>query len=164
MVDTKVRIINKRGEDVLMDNKEVGEIIVKGKGIAGEELDISHDGWLYTGDLGTMDESGRITVVKSNQDINGNETQLSTIEIEKSLIHHPAVEEVSVVPRPDEELGEIAQAFVVLAPGWDMNETELIKYVKNELKPIESLVEINLMDELPKTSSGKILKTLLGSH
>src|SRR5699024_12330554 len=114
MVDTKVRIVNKHGEDVLNDGKEVGEIIVKGKGVISEEQSLSDDGWLYTGDLGTMDKDGRIDVVQSNQDINSKEEQLSTFEVEHILTNHSEVEEVSVISKLNDVLGEIAHAFVIL--------------------------------------------------
>lgn len=164
MVDTKVRIVNKHGEDVSRNGEEIGEIIVKGKGVTSDELtNVSQDGWLYTGDFGTMDEDGRIKVVKSNQDVNGNEDQISTFEIESILIYHPAVQEVSVIPQPDEEVGEIAHAFVVLAPNHHIDKNDLFKHIKHELS-FDTPVEISFMDELPKTSSGKILKTQLGKN
>lgn len=161
MVDTKVRIVNKHGEDVLNDGKEVGEIIVKGKGVISEEQSLSDDGWLYTGDLGTMDKDGRIDVVQSNQDINSKEEQLSTFEVEHILTHHSEVEEVSVIPHPHEVLGEIAHAFVVLTSKHSIKEDDLLQYVKHKLAPSNIPVKISFMDELPKTSSGKILKTQL---
>ncbi|MBU5467126.1 hypothetical protein KQI49_09855 [Virgibacillus sp. MSJ-26] len=161
MVDTQVRIVNKCGKDVTKNGKEIGEIIVKGKAVTSEDLNFSQDGWLHTGDLGTMDEEGRINVVKSNHDINGTEEEISTFDIETVLTLHPAVEEVSVVPQPDEALGEVAHAFVVLTAGYNVDEDDLITDVKTKLAPEDPPLKINFMEELPKTSSGKILKTQL---
>src|SRR5690625_815059 len=161
MVDTQVRIVNKCGKDVTKNGKERGEIIVKGKAVKSEDLNFSQDGWLHTGDLGTMVEEGRINVVKSNHDINGTEEEISTFDIETVLTLHAAVEEVSVVPQPDEALGEVAHAFVVLTAGYNVDEDDLITDVKTKLAPEDPPLKINFMEELPKTSSGKILKTQL---
>lgn len=163
MVDTQVRIVNKNGKDVAKNNKEVGKIIVKGKSIIANDSDESiHDGWVQTGDLGTMDSKGKIHVVKRKNDIHSNEDELSTVTIEKILANHEAVQEVSVIPQPDETVGEIPHGFVVLTPDHLVTKLELIDYTKQELSSDNLAIEITIMEELPKTFSGKILKNQLG--
>src|SRR5699024_11453287 len=117
----------------------------KGKAFTSEDLNFSQDGWLHTGDLGTMDEEGRINVVKSNHDINGTEEEISPLDIETVLTLHPAVEEVSVVPQPDEALGEVAHAVVVSTSGHKVDEDDLITDVKTKLAPEDPPLKINFM-------------------
>lgn len=160
MVDIQVRIVNKNGVDVAMDGKEIGEIIVKGKGVANNVLGQgTADGWIYTGDLGTMDSEGKVHVVKSHYDITEDNHPVSAIDIETILIDHPAIQEVSVIPKPDAELGEVAHAFVVVeAP---IAKQELIAYVDQHSSSHVPRIDITFLNELPKTASGKILKKLL---
>lgn len=162
MVGTKVRIINKHGKDVEMNEIEIGEIIVKGKGIISDETTkTTKDGWVYTGDYGTIDYKGEINVVKSNTDIVTNDDKFSTIIIEDILANHPSVQEVSVIPEPHHLLGEIAHAFVVLNPEYIIVEIELVNYIKEKLSSNEKSIKLTFMSELPKTVSGKILKNQL---
>ena len=160
MVDTQVRIVNKYGENVAMNGKEIGEILVKGKGVAQEELNQkTSNGWVHTGDFGTMDENGRIDVVKSNEDIIANDCQISTFEIENILNQHPSIQEVSVLPQPDAKKGEIAHAFLVMDN--PIEKHELRKYIQKKDASITAYIKFTFMDELPKTPSGKILKKQL---
>lgn len=160
MVDTQVRIVNKSGVDVAKDGKEIGEIIVKGKGVANNVLgQETRDGWIYTGDLGTMDSEGKVHVVKSHYDITENNHPVSAIDIETILDDHPSVQEVSVIPKPDAELGEVAHAFVVV--GAAIAKTELLTYIEQHSSSHIPRIDITFLDELPKTASGKILKKQL---
>ena len=163
VVDTQVRIVNQNGIDVAMNDNEIGEIIVKGKGIiSNETFEKTKDGWVHTGDFGTMDHQGKVNVVKSNKDIVTDEDELSTVALEEILIKHPSVQEVSVIPEPDHLLGEVAHAFVVLISDNQTSETELINYTKEKLASDKKSIKLTFMDELPKTMSGKILKNQLG--
>src|SRR5690625_1950061 len=107
MVDTKVRIVNALGNDVERNSKEQGEIIVKGSGVMNQQQQMSSDGWVHTGDIGTMDESGHINMIKMNKDITKHDGDpVSSFEVESVLYKHPAVREIVVLATPDQELGD----------------------------------------------------------
>jgi fatty-acyl-CoA synthase len=163
MAQTEVRVVNEHGEDVAHNGAEVGDIIVKGQGVVDQSSSLpdSVDGWVRTGDMGTIDEKGNIHVVESNKDITSSNTPFSSIEIETVLNGHPAVQETAIIPVPDEELGEVVQAFVVLHHNLSATEQELIDFCLNKLDAAKTPKKIIFMEELPKTVSGKILKSQL---
>ena len=161
MRNTEVRIINKHGEDVAHDGFEIGEIIVKGDGVAGNKETNRRitDGWMHTGDMGTIDAQGRIKVVDQNE--NDNRNGISTSEIESVLSKHSAVQEVAAILVPHKEFGEIAHAVIVLHKDDEVTEEELLNYAKEKLSAKNIPNKITFLDELPKTVSGKILKKQL---
>ncbi|UJL47756.1 hypothetical protein KFZ58_07840 [Virgibacillus sp. NKC19-16] len=162
MVDTEVRVVNKYGKDVAPNGMEIGEIIVKGNGFTENGNEANQDGWLYTGDLGTKDEQGRITIVEHKNDpINNNENNISSLEVEGVLYEHPAVQEVAVIVTPHEELGEISHAFIVSRTGSTVTEQELMTFSRGKLENFKCPRTVTFMEELPKTVSGKILKVKL---
>ena len=163
MAQTEVRVVNEHGKDVAHNGAEIGEIMVKGQGVVDQSSSLpdSVDGWVRTGDMGTIDEKGNIHVVESKKDITSSETPFSSIEIETVLNAHPAVQETAIIPVPDEEIGEIVQAFVVLHKDQLATEKELINFCLNKLDSANAPKEIIFMEELPKTASGKILKSQL---
>ncbi|GAB3064358.1 class I adenylate-forming enzyme family protein [Virgibacillus ainsalahensis] len=164
MIDTKVRVVNRYGEDVTPNGKEIGEIIVKGNGVTTNEEVVNQnliDGWLHTGDMGTIDEQGRIDVVDRNKETIQDGENISPLEIESIFYQHPAVKDVALIILPHVELGETSHAFVVRSEDSDITEQELIDFAKRKLKPSDCPTEIKFMDELPKTASGKILKVQL---
>lgn len=161
MVDTQVRVVNKYGKDVAKNGKEPGDIIVKGEGVTTDYLDHpSHNGWVYTGDIGTIDAEGKVQVVKSKQDIDTDHNQVSTFDIEMLLNEHPAILEACVIPQPDPKLGEIAHAFLVVNEP-PIEEQKLMMDIQNKQPAITQQIKFTFMDELPKTPSGKILKQRL---
>ncbi|MBY7143823.1 hypothetical protein KFZ56_12350 [Virgibacillus sp. NKC19-3] len=162
MVDTEVRVVNKHGKDVAPNGMEIGEIIVKGNGFTEDRKEANQDGWLYTGDMGTKDEQGRITIVEHKNDpINNNEYNISALEVERILYEHSAVQEVAVIVSPHEEWGEISHAFVVPYTKSTVTEEELIEFSRGKLENFKCPQTITFMEELPKTVSGKILKVKL---
>lgn len=160
MVSTTVCVVNDQGSNVKNDGKEIGEIIVKGPSVMeNPNKENKNDGWLRTGDMGTIDEGGHVTIVDRKKDIilNGKDT-ISSIEIESVFNKHPAVQEVAVIVTPHEELGEILHAIIVLQESHLITKEELFQYTKEKLDEIKRPKEITFMDELPKTPSGKIQK------
>ncbi|WP_327608716.1 AMP-binding enzyme [Virgibacillus tibetensis] len=157
MAETQIRVVNELGEDVAHDGKEVGEIIVKGRGVMHD----TEGGWSHTGDMGTIDENGQIQVIDRKKDILSDGEGVSSFEIEKVITGHPAVQEVSIIPTPHEKWGEIAHAFVVLHDGHDITEQELINFTTNKVNSSKCPKAVTFLKELPKTASGKILKTQL---
>jgi fatty-acyl-CoA synthase len=163
MAQTEVRVVNENGIDVAQNGKEVGEIIVKGQGVVDQTSGMpnSVDGWVRTGEMGNIDEKGKIHVVEPKKDITSSETPISAFEVEKVLLSHPAVQEAAIIPVPDQELGEIIQAYIVLHNDQSATEQELIAFCLNKMDTAKCPKKITFMEELPKTVSGKILKTQL---
>ena len=117
------------------------------------------DGWLWTGDIGCIDEDGYCYLVdrKSDMIISGGENVYPT-ETENVLQEHPAVREVAVVGVPDERWGEAVKAVVVLAPGKQVTAEELIAFCKTRIGGYKCPKSIDFADALPKSAVGKILR------
>ena len=120
---------------------------------------IDADGWFYTGDIGRIDSQGRYFIVDRKKDliIRGG-YNVYPREIEEVLYEHPAVAEAAVVGVPHEELGEEVGAAVTLKPGCDASAEELRAYVKENVAAYKYPRHLWLVDQLPKGSTGKILK------
>jgi len=146
---------------------EVGEIIAKGPNIMvgywnkpQETAAALRDGWLYTGDLATVDEEGYIYIVDRKKDmiITGGENVFST-EVENVLYTHPAVLEAAVVGVPDAKWGEAIKAIVVLKPGAAGTAEELIQHCRARIAHFKVPRSVDFYEgALPKSGSGKILK------
>lgn len=163
MSNTEVRVVNKFGEDVARNGVEQGEIIVKGLGVMNESTE--RDGWLHTGDQGTIDENGHIQIIEPHKDLMNNDGgKVSSIEIESIFYDHPAVQEIAVIATPDERLGDVLHAFVVLNENFQVTEQELIDFSKRHFPVADCPATFTFMEELPKTRSGKILKVQLGQR
>lgn len=166
MVDIEVRVVNNQGEDVAQNGYEQGEIIVKGHGVPDDNIENGNhtniDGWLRTGDQGTIDEDGKINIIKPNKDLtNNNGEKVSAFEIENVLSEHPAIREIVLIATPDANLGEVLHAFIVLHDNNELTEQELITFAKKHFTRPNCPKKVTFMDELPKTTSGKILRTQL---
>ncbi|MFF3373729.1 class I adenylate-forming enzyme family protein [Streptomyces sp. NPDC002680] len=120
---------------------------------------IEPDGWLHTGDVATMTDSGHVFIVDRRKDmiITGG-YNVYPAEIERVLAAHPAVAMVGAGPVPDPVKGELACAYVVLAPGASVTEEELIAFSTASLAPYKRPRLIRFVDDLPKTSTGKIMR------
>jgi fatty-acyl-CoA synthase len=116
-------------------------------------------GWFHTGDGGTMDEEGYLTISDRKKDviITGGEN-VSSIEVEDCLFSHPAVAEVAVIGVPSEKWGETIKALVVLAPDMQATEAELIAHCKSRLAGYKAPTSVELRDEIPRTATGKVQK------
>ena len=123
---------------------------------------IDRDGWLHTGDLGTMDASGfvRITGRLKDMIIRAGEN-IFPAEIENVLITHPGVAEVAVVGVPDPRLGEIAVAFLRARPGTPLDPADLVRHVRRELAAPKTPARWIVLDAFPLTGSGKVQKFVL---
>ncbi|NBJ70980.1 MULTISPECIES: hypothetical protein [Clostridia] len=164
MQQTEVRVINHKGEDVTPNGMEIGDIIVKGNGALqhAEHQQTLRDGWIFTGDKGTVDEHGRIHVQEARKDIPQATGAISTAYLEQILLQHPSIQEAAVIPVPHKEKGEIAHAFIVLKEKKAaISEEALISFCKQHSEDSTYPSRISIVDDLPKTSSGKILKVEL---
>lgn len=149
---------------------ETGEILVRGQGVMLGYLDdpeataeaIDGQGWLHTGDVGTMDEAGyvRITDRKKDLYISGG-FNVYPAEVEKLFSIHPAIAMVAVVGTPDERMGEIGKAYVVLRPGCEASGAELIAWARENMANYKVPRSVVFVEDLPRNASGKVLKTEL---
>ncbi|HAS50983.1 MAG TPA: acetate--CoA ligase [Gammaproteobacteria bacterium] len=121
--------------------------------------------WYLTGDLATCDADGYFWFVGRNDDVIKTAGHLiGPFEVESVLLEHPAVAEVGMIGKPDEFAGQIVKAFVALKPGYAPNDAlrkELIGFARTRLGPAVAPRELEFIDDLPKTRSGKIMRRLL---
>ncbi len=152
------------GIDVSVDGQ--GEVLARGNHIlAGywENPEASAEalagGWFHTGDGGTLDEGGYLTISDRKKDviITGGEN-VSSIEVEDALFSHASVAEVCVIGVPDERWGETIKALVVLAPGTTATEDELRVWCKERLAGYKCPTSVEFRDELARTATGKLQK------
>jgi acyl-CoA synthetase (AMP-forming)/AMP-acid ligase II len=117
------------------------------------------DGWFHTGDGGTIDEEGYVAIADRKKDviISGGEN-VSSIEVEDTLFSHPVVAEVAVIGVPSDKWGETVKALVVLTPGGEATEAELIAYCKSKLAGYKCPTSVEFRDELARTATGKLQK------
>jgi long-chain acyl-CoA synthetase len=162
--DTIVKVVDDEGRPVAPG--EVGEFVTRGpQVVAGywekpEETEHAiPDGELHTGDVGFMDPEGWFYVVDRKKDmINAAGYKIWPREVEDVLYGHPAVREAAVVGVPDAYRGETVKAFVSLKPGQDADADELIAFCKERMAAYKYPRQVELVDELPKTVTGKILR------
>lgn len=162
-----VRIANETGQPMALG--EVGEILVRGATVMlgylnqpNATAEALKGGWLHTGDLGSIDEDGFLTLRDRSKDviISGG-TNIYPREVEEVLLTHAAVRECAVVGRPDAEWGEVVVAFVTLAPGATVNPVELDALCLDQIARFKRPKAYVVLDELPKNNYGKVLKTEL---
>ncbi|PIV19949.1 MAG: AMP-dependent synthetase [Deltaproteobacteria bacterium CG03_land_8_20_14_0_80_45_14] len=165
-IGVELKVVNDRGGEVKKDEKEVGEIIVKGDSVTKgywklpEETKKSiKDGWLYTGDMAVIDEEGYVTIVDRKKDmiLTGGENVYST-EVENVLYMHPAILECAVIGIPDPKWGEAVKGIVVLKPSQRATEQEIIQFCKEKITHYKAPKSIDFIEALPRTGSGKIHK------
>jgi len=147
-----------------------GEILLRGYNVMAGYLDdpdataqaIDADGWLHTGDIGRVDESGRLTITGRLKDmflVGGFNTYPA--EIEQALAVHDAIAEVSVTGVPDARLGEVGMAFVVLRPGATATDGELTAWARGRLANYKVPRHWRFVSALPRNASGKVIKSAL---
>ena len=121
--------------------------------------DAIRDGWFHTGDGGTMDDDGYLTISDRKKDviISGGEN-VSSIEVEDALCSHPGVVEAAVIGVPDEKWGETVKALVVLTSGSGVSEADLIEHCRGRLAHFKCPTSIEVRDELARTATGKLQK------
>jgi len=125
-----------------------------------QTAEVFRHGWYYTGDRAFRDEDGYLWFVGRADDVILSAAyRIGPFEVESSLIEHPAVVETAVIGKPDADRGNIVKAFVILAPGYEGSDdltAEIQEHVKTTTAPYKYPREIEYVDELPKTISGKI--------
>ena len=149
---------------------EAGEIRVRGQGVMLGYLDdpeatagaIDAEGWLHTGDVGTMDERGYLRITDRLKDmyISGG-FNVYPAEVEKLLAAHPAIAMAAVVGVPDERMGEVGQAFVVLRPDTAASPEDLLAWSRANMANYKVPRSFVIVADLPRNAAGKVLKTAL---
>jgi O-succinylbenzoic acid--CoA ligase len=139
---------------------EEGEILVRGPMVAASA--VAEDGWLHTGDLGEIDESGLLHVAGRIKDVivSGGEN-VAAAEVEAVLLAHPDVADAAVVGLPDDEWGEAVTAFVVLRPGG--REPDLAAWCRERLAPFKVPKRLEFVSRLPRNAVGKLQRERLPS-
>jgi fatty-acyl-CoA synthase len=162
----RLRVVDEQMNDVPADAGTIGEVVMRGNNVmkgyfADEEATAQafRGGWFHSGDLGVMHPDGYVELRDRAKDVvvSGGEN-ISTIEVEQAIVSHEAVLEAAVIGVPDEKWGERPKAFVVLKPGNEAGEQELIDHCRARIAHYKAPKAIELVDELPKTSTGKVQK------
>nr|WP_255350178.1 AMP-binding protein [Geobacillus sp. PA-3] len=166
--DTEAKIVSlETGEEVKPG--EIGELVVRGPQVMKgywnrpeETEQVLRDGWLYTGDIGYMDERGYFYIVDRKKDvIIAGGYNIYPREVEEVLYEHPKVQEAAVIGVPDPYRGETVKAFIVLKPGEECSEQELDAFMRERLAAYKVPRLYEFRSELPKTAVGKILRRVL---
>ena len=162
----ELRVVDFGDKDVARDGKTMGEIVARSDGVMqgywqqpAATAEAMRGGWFHTGDMATISEDGRILIADRKKDIivSGGEN-ISSLEVEKALLAHPAVYEAAVIPVPDEKWGEVPKGLVVVKPGSNPTEAELLEFCRSRIAHFKCPPSIEFLESLPKTATGKILK------
>jgi acyl-CoA synthetase (AMP-forming)/AMP-acid ligase II len=158
------------GREVLPGSTETGEILLRGpqvmKGYLNNPeataISLGPDGWLRTGDVGYADADGYLYVVdRVKEIIKYKAYQVAPAELEAVLATHPAVLDAAVVPVPDADSGEIPKALVVVRTPGEVSAEALMAYVAERVAPYKKVRQLEFVDAIPKSASGKILRRVL---
>jgi fatty-acyl-CoA synthase len=165
----ELRVVDGKDREVPADGQHLGEIVVRGNVVMeGYYHDpeaterVMGDGWFHTGDAAVVHPDGYVEIRDRLKDviISGGEN-ISSVEVEGTLLRHPAVQEVAIVGLPHEKWGEAPYAFVVLREGSSATPGELIAFTREHLAHFKAPHGVTFVDELPKTATGKIQKFVL---
>jgi HIP---CoA ligase len=160
-----VRVVDEHGAEVTRG--EPGEVVIRGYNVMHGYLDepeetaatIDDDGWLHTGDVGVMDDRGYLKITDRTKDmfiVGG--FNAYPAEIENLLLRNESVAQVAVVGVPDDRMGEVGMAFVVLRPGAQATPAELIAWCGPEMANYKVPRHVEIVDGLPLNAMGKVLK------
>jgi fatty-acyl-CoA synthase len=165
----ELRVVDPAGQEVRADGQALGEIVVRGNVVMdGYYQDpeaterVMGDGWFHTGDAAVVHPDGYAEIRDRLKDviISGGEN-ISSVEVEGTLLRHPAVQEAAIVGLPHDRWGEAPHAFIVLREGGSATGDELIAFVRDRLAHFKAPHGVTFVEELPKTATGKIQKYVL---
>lgn len=168
LADTECKIVDPvSGEESPVG--EAGELVVKGPqvmlgywGRPGETTACLRDGWLFTGDIASMDEDGFFQVVDRKKDvIIAGGFNIYPREIEEVLYQHPKIKEAAVIGVPDPYRGETVKAFLVLKPNERCSAEDIVQFCRTRLATFKIPRQVEFRQELPKSIIGKVLKRQL---
>jgi acyl-CoA synthetase (AMP-forming)/AMP-acid ligase II len=169
VADTEEQVVDVQNWRNVLPRGEVGELLVRGPQIMqgywrGPELSaqVLTEGWFHTGDLARMDERGYVYIVgRTKEMIKYKGYTVAPNELEALLLEHPDVKDCAVVGVADREAGEIPKAFVVLKPGAAADGDTLMDFLRNKVAGYKRVRQVELVDAIPRSPSGKILRRLL---
>jgi acyl-CoA synthetase (AMP-forming)/AMP-acid ligase II len=162
----EMRIVGEGDRD--LPGGEAGEVLLRGGSVMAGYLDdpeetakvLSPEGWLRTGDLGVIDGAGRLRIVGRVKDmfiVGG--FNAYPAEIENALLRHPAVQQAAVIGIPDERLGEVGMAFVVVSG--DVTGDEIMEWSRGQMANYKVPRAVEILDALPLNATGKVMKESL---
>jgi acyl-CoA synthetase (AMP-forming)/AMP-acid ligase II len=161
----EIRLVDGAGNDVPAGQS--GEVLLRGPSVMSHYLDdpdataaaLSSDGWLKTGDIGAFDDAGRLKIVGRAKDmfiVGG--FNAYPAEIENMLLRHPSITAAGVIGIPDERLGEVGMAFVVLEPGTTATPEQIIAWSRDQMANYKVPRVVEVIDALPLNATGKVIK------
>jgi fatty-acyl-CoA synthase len=162
----ELRVVDFEDNNVPHDGETMGEIIARSDSVmAGywrqpeASAEALRGGWFHTGDMAVVMENGYIMIVDRKKDIivSGGEN-ISSLEVERTLLAHPAVSEAAVIAVRDQKWGEVPKGVVILKPGCVVTEAELIEFCRSNLAHYKCPRSIEFCETLAKTATGKVLK------
>jgi acyl-CoA synthetase (AMP-forming)/AMP-acid ligase II len=162
---TEVRVVDDNGN--ALPAGEAGEVVIRGYNVMQGFVDdpestaeaIDAGGWLHTGDVGVLDERGNLRITDRMKDmfiIGG--FNAYPAEIENMVSDHPAVSQVAIVGVPDERMGEVGYAFVVVRPGQQIDAGDLTTWCRERMANFKVPRHVQVIDAMPLNASGKVLK------
>jgi HIP---CoA ligase len=163
----ELRLVDPAGAEV--EPGQAGEVLIRGGSVMAEYLDdeaetaktLSPDGWLRTGDLGTVDPAGRLIIVGRVKDmfiVGG--FNAYPAEIENALLRHPNIQQAAVIGVPDDRMGEVGMAFVVVKQG-SITGGEIKEWSRAQMANYKAPRYVAIVDELPFNATGKVMKDRL---
>jgi long-chain acyl-CoA synthetase len=167
--DTDAKIVDLETGERDLAPGEIGEVAVKGPQVMhgywnqpDETAKVLRGGWLYTGDIGYMDEEGYFAIVDRKKDmIIAGGFKVYPRDVEEPLYEHPKVQEAVAVGLPDPYRGETVKAYIVLKEGESATEQEIIEYCKGKMAKYKVPAQVEFRAALPKTLVGKVLRRAL---
>jgi long-chain acyl-CoA synthetase len=167
--DTDARIVDVETGEKTRGPEETGELAVKGPQVMrgywrnpAETALVLREGWLLTGDIARMDSDGYFYITDRKKDlIKYKDYSVYPRELEDVLYEHPAVKLCAVIGKPTPIVGEVPKAFIVLKDGAQATEAELMAFVKEKVAPYKAVREVELRQQLPISSAGKVLRRVL---
>ncbi|HUO57216.1 MAG TPA: long-chain fatty acid--CoA ligase [bacterium] len=168
-VGTEAKIVDVQTGARELGVREIGELVVKGPQVMQgywnhpeETKIVLKDGWLYTGDIGYMDEDGFFAIVDRKKDmVKVGGENVYPRDVEEVLFQHRKVLDCVVAGVPDEKLGDKVKAYIVLKPGQTAEAKEIIDFCRDKLAKFKVPKEVEFRDSLPKNMVGKMLRRLL---
>ncbi len=166
-VGANIKVVDEQGQEV--PRGEIGELWVNSDTNMLEYYNLPEeteknltDGWVHTGDAGYMDKEGYIYLKDRMKDmvVSGGEN-IYPVEVENALAKHPAIQDVAVIGVPNEKYGEALLAFVVLSSGTSLEPEEMVQFCRDKIAGYKIPRQLQIIDEMPRNPSGKILKKVL---
>ena len=166
-IGVEIKIVDKDGNQCAANT--IGEILIRSgtvmlgyHGLADQTAEAIKDGWLHSGDSGTIDENGYIYIKDRIKDmvVSGGEN-IYPVEVENALAQHPAISDIAVIGVPDQKFGEALMACLVLNNGQQIDVQEIVSFCRDKLAGYKIPRQIQILDALPRNPTGKVLKTEL---